>query len=332
MGVKWAFLPPEEQNRIAHEYQAGHDVKPVAEKYGMQMRSLLRNVQQYLYYERQFAKQVATNIQLPPFPSKQYLDYEELTGDDFIIISDIEIPDHNPDYLKLALLTGMAHGIKRLIIAGDLIATDQDGLNSWVSTWQHRGELTYEDSIDLVSALLLQFEKWFTEIVLIEGNHDDRVARATKGQVHLGMFLKETSVRYSRYEYLWLNTSRGPVKVVHPSAHFSSDPVVLGQQLYNVEPRKSHYVIAHCHRQQSGWSPDGSFEIHALGTGRDDTKTKYKATKASKHKQWDSSFLMINEGYFTDLSLKGTNWRRFLGDFYQENRSEQIRTEFKLAV
>lgn len=251
----------------------------------------------------------------PESPSRRYNDFIKIVCDDAIIISDTEMPDHNPAYLLLALYTAMARNIKTLIIAGDFIATDQAALVAWVATWVDEGEMGYEAAIAFITRILAEYERWFTRIIMIEGNHDDRIARTTKGQVHLGMFLGKTKVEYSRYAFMHMITSRGLVWIVHPSS-FSGDPLVLGQKLYSVQPEKGHWVVAHCHRRQDGWSPDGAYEIHALGTGRDSEHTKYKATKINTHKQWDSSFLCIQGGYHYPLDLRSTNWQRELGAIY----------------
>ena len=126
------------------------------------------------------------------------------------------------------------------------------------------------------------------------------------------MFFPDLPIKYSRYPFMYFDTARGPVKVVHPQ-NFSGDPVTLAQQLYSVTPEKSHYIVAHCHREQFGWSPDGRFEMLTLGTGRDPMRTKYKATAINKHKQWDASFIMIRDGFIIPMSLKRTDWKRELG-------------------
>lgn len=130
------------------------------------------------------------------------------------------------------------------------------------------------------------------------------------------MFFPDLPIKYSRYPFMDFDTSRGPVKVVHPQ-NFSGDPVTLAQQLYSVTPEKSHSIVAHCHREQFGWSPDGRFEMHTLGTGRDPLRTKYKATAINKHKQWNASFIMIRDGFIIPMSLKRTDWKRELGPLYQ---------------
>jgi hypothetical protein len=330
--MAWKDISVPERERLLKLYEMGDmDALAVyADGVGMKQASLERRLRDHRYYKTLYLGNAALQVDMKPSPSKQYVDFEKLDGDDFIIISDIEIPDHNPLYLLLALYTAMAHGIKKLVIAGDLIATDQKGLVAWVATWVEQGELNYEDAIALVVSILREFEKWFDIIIVIEGNHDDRVARATQGQVHFGMLLNGTTkVVYSRYSYLHLNTSRGLVWIVHPS-NFSGDPITLGQKLYSNHSPKGHWIVAHCHRRQDGWSPDGEYEIHALGTGRDPERTKYKATKINTHKAWDTSFLMIKGGYHYPLDLKSTNWCEVLGSLYTVFRQHPLITAANL--
>lgn len=254
---------------------------------------------------------------VPASPTRQYVDYVTVNGDDWMIISDIEIPDHDPTVLMLTILTAMRFGIKKLIIAGDLLATDQATLNHWVNTIVEGDDAPYAHCIKLVKMILKAMLAWFDTIILITGNHDDRVAKATQGEVHLGMFLDEFidsgKLMYSRYPYLWLETSRGPIKVIHPQ-NFSSDPIVLGQQLYDVEPKKCHIILGHCHRHQTGFSKDGAYEIYGLGLVRDPKRTKYKQFSANKHRQWDQGILMIRNGYIHSLPIKSTDWPWLLGE------------------
>ncbi len=311
--LTWKKVGPKDKERLAQLYSAGVPLDADAEALGMKRSSLEREIRQYIFYKKELLGSAAADIQFEEMPRKRYTDFLSIPTDEAIIVSDIEVPDHDPLYLKLALLSGMRLGVKRLIVAGDFIATDQDALNSWVTTWRRGDETRYEEDVDMAVSILSEFAKWFTDITIIEGNHDDRLNRKTSGEVHLGMFLRGTNALYSRYAYLHLHTSRGLVWVVHPD-NFSGDPITLGQQLYNVHSPKGHWVLGHCHRRQDGWTPDGEYEVHALGCGREEKKTKYKATKINKHKQWDKSFLAIQDGFHVPLDLKATNWREFLGE------------------
>lgn len=90
----------------------------------------------------------------------------------------------------------------------------------------------------------------------------------------------------------------------------------------SIQPRKCHVVVAHCHRRQDGHTKDGLYEVHALGTCRDPWRTKYKASKANKHNQWDESFLMIKNGYHYPFDMKTTDWKFWLGDLANEIQQE----------
>lgn len=224
--------------------------------------------------------------------------------------------DVDPWMLELALLTGQRHGIKRLIIAGDFMATDQDALNSWVSVFNDGRDMTYKNALNMGLSILKMFFNQFTEIFLIQGNHDDRVSRKTGGMIDLGMFLEQTGAKYSQYAYMYLMTKRGPVYICHPK-NYSANSAALGQKLYNVTTspsnEKCHIVLGHTHQAQTGFSPDGLREIVALGCMRDPAKTKYISLSTTTHHQWSQGFLMIKNGFFHPLTRKGTDWEWLLG-------------------
>jgi len=291
-----------------------------------------RKLREYRAYRTALLGGVALNVDIPASPSREWLDFLVVDCDDAIIIGDVEVPDHSPTVLYLALLDGIANNIRTLIVNGDFIATDQTALNTWKTRWKDDKEATYEQSRDLVVHILDEMAKWFTKIIIIEGNHDYRIAKATGGEVHLGMFIPRdlTQVRYSRYPYLYLQTSRrGLVKCVHPES-FSSTPVALAQSFYDAERgpyfdplrpfesiQKCHFVVSHTHIDQSGYSKDGVFEMHAIGTCREPARTQYKSTAQNKHHQWSPSFLRMKGGYFTHLHVWGTDWQQELGGLYE---------------
>ena len=333
----WGDLTATEKAHLADLLEAGSPL-PYRD-FKMKDASLRRKVSEFAQNRREVLVAQASAIRIVEPPRRKWTDYLTLDGDDWLIISDIEVPDHDVVYLRLALLTAMARGIKKCVIAGDLVATDQQALNSWVNTWSPENQLNYLQAVGVTNTILDEYARWFDEIYIIEGNHDDRIARATKGELYLGAILKNNSrVYYSRYAYLYLRTSaRGLIKVVHPS-NFSQDPVTLGEKLYNVEQgpnynpynpigtfEKSHIVLAHCHRKQTGKSPDGVYEIHALGTGRDEQATQYKSKSATKHYQWDHAFLAVKDGFFYPYDVATTNWRAELGALYPGDMLEDAK-------
>ncbi len=309
-----------------------------AKAFGITTETLSRQIRNYKQLHRQIMGEKIAEIKLPESPSQLLTDYTILEADDAIVISDIEIPDHNPEILHLALLTAMRYNIKRLIVAGDYMATDQASLNSWVNRWVTQSDLTYQNALSIGADIIHQMLKWFDHIDFIEGNHDDRIARATKGEVFLGMLLKHERITYSRYEYMYMVTSnRGIIKICHPE-NFSSNPVSLGKQLYNKEtgpypskPAKCHIVLAHTHILESGWTVDAAYEVHALGTCRDSLRTRYKQKSANKHNQWIPGFLMIKNGFFRNFSQYGTDWQDVLGEYYEYKNPEFSQIELLRA-
>ena len=239
MKTTWKHLPIEEQLHISELYKKGDDLVGVATQYGWNSLSLARQVRHFIYYQNLFMKGTTDKFSVPNMSNRVYTDYTTLATDDAIIISDLEIPDADPEMLKLAFMTGVRFGIKKLIIAGDFLATDQEALNDWVSTWKETCEVTYENALGMSINLLDQFAQQFEEIIICEGNHDDRIARKTKGEIHLGMLLKGTQAKYTRYPFLWLKTTkRGYVYVVHPRKG-SSNSVALGQRIYSKKLRQT---------------------------------------------------------------------------------------------
>lgn len=91
-------------------------------------------------------------------------------------------------------------------------------------------------------------------------------------------------------------------------------------------------MLTHCHRKQTGWSKDSLYEIHAIGTGRDESRTKYKSINANKFRQWDMSFLMIKDGFFEDFDLKATNWKKALGDLYEQYAKSPFLAEWQYVL
>lgn len=319
--MAWKDLPFQVKVALLDHYERGTLTDEVIAGVSMKRGTLERILRFFRTEYRGLLQHQAAQVQFPESPSKRYVDFETIYSDDVIVISDCEVPDFDSRYLKYALLTAMAHNIKHLVIAGDFIATDQPSLTAWLNTYRslEDGEDTYENAVTIARRILDEFGKWFETITVIEGNHDDRIARVSGGEVHLGMFITGDKVKYSRYQFLHVQTSRGLVKIVHPR-NYSQNPITLAQQLYDVEQVKCHVVIGHCHRMQSGVSKDGLFEVHALGTGRDSTRTKYRGMSVSKLPQWDKSFLMIRRAHFYPLHLTFSDWRFVLGDLYDASQ------------
>lgn len=252
-------------------------------------------------------------VNVPGSPTKIYNDFLTIEVEDVVIASDFEVPDHNPVFLAMVILAGIRYDIKHLILAGDVLGSDQQGIEGHDSVWVPSFVPNYDDMSDITVNIVDYFFEWYNEVYSIRGNHDDKAARISQGQITPHNIYARTKAVYSRYAWMHVQTSRGLVWVVHPR-QYSKAPITLGQKLYNANTPKGHWILGHCHLRNDGWTEDGTHEVHSIGTGRDPEKAPYKNLNVSTHPQWNSSFIVIKGGEHIPLDLKSTNWRRTLGD------------------
>jgi hypothetical protein len=103
---------------------------------------------------------------------------------------------------------------------------------------------------------------WFSEgIWAITGNHDERLARKTGGQIRIDMMLEGEPVKWSNYSYLYIHSpARNEWTYLCHQYNYSKIPVRLAQDVWAVETapdgsrRKMNVVITHTHLEQTGWS------------------------------------------------------------------------------
>ena len=318
--VIWKDLPLAEQQRIATLPEKGEEFARIAAYLGIKPDSL-RRYGNYLKQPRNntgiAAELLSPYIFPEPKDTRYYTDYKTIVAEDAIVIADIEYPDFNRGFLLRVLYTAMANNIKLLFIAGDLVASDMPPLATHKTPYKWEGvkKKTFDEVCEMTNQMLETMGLWFDQIIIIEGNHDIRVASLTDGEVHLGMLLGGNGVTYSRYPYCYLETSNGPIKILHP-ANYSRLPVRLGQTLCASDPRTPHIVMAHTHLYGSGMSLNGMRQIESIGTGRSTQKTEYASLSATNHPAWNDTFVMIIGGILEPKGAKITHWPKELGDLY----------------
>lgn len=287
----WSELPTQEWDRIVALYEARDTIALAreAQQLGTSVSTLERQCRNVILV-RDHYKQKYLAQSIPQSKTPVYDEFHVVKTNDAIIISDIEVPDHDAWMLKAALLAGMRFGIRTVIFAGDLIATDQDALNTWLSTWAEDGERSYATDLDELRTIIRRFREWFTDgITMIMGNHDMRIDKKTGGQVTLEMLLDDTDMQFSRYSYmyLWMPKAQEWVYVCH-QFNYSKTSIKLAQDVWTVVtapdgydnetglripdydpfldgPNKSkcHVVVTHTHVAQSGYSPDDNWNCGA---------------------------------------------------------------------
>jgi predicted phosphodiesterase len=334
--MKWSQLTLQEMQRLASIYNSGdrEKLQTEAQKLGIKHKTLERRIQSFNMYRAKFLSGA-----MPRSLTPNYNDYTVVRTNGLIVLSDIEIPDHDEFMLRAALLVAIRYNIKTCVWAGDVIATDQQALNSWIPSILNPDSVPYETAVGMLHDTMKAYGGWFSDQYFVMGNHDDRVGRKTGGEVHLAMLLRDTPTVFSLYRYLYVfDTVAQEWIYIAPPENYSKDSAKLARQFYNVvsapdgydsagnsiegydplvhgkNKAKCHIILGHTHHQQDGWSDDGNYRCIGLGCIRNPTKTHYKSHSATKHSEWVEGFGMWRNGSYTSFSKFGTNWRTVLGD------------------
>ena len=109
----------------------------------------------------------------PLSETPRWIDWLDVEGDAFIV-SDVEVPDHDATTLDRATQVGQHLGINRLVVAGDFLAHDQ--FYFYPDTWLPPEQRNYLHEIIVADKILKAALQWFDEVIVITGNHDERVA------------------------------------------------------------------------------------------------------------------------------------------------------------
>lgn len=320
----WNDVSFDERERLLRLYEARDKdaLRREALLLEISPRTLARRCREHRLYKQKYA---ASEVSFPELDTQTFDDFDVIEGDDAVITSDFEEPYADPLVKELILLVGIKYNIKRLIINGDFLASDQPGISSHEPLQIEDKTATYMQSVRFGGRNIDAFLKWFDEVIHDRGNHDDMVNRATRGQIDLGFLLeghvKEKGYRYTPYAYVQLETSEGPYLVAHPR-QYRNVGLGLAQAIYNVwataDGRKAHIVLGHTHHTNSGASPDNLRGCYTLGCVRHLKKAAYKNLNITTHYEWNQGFGLLMNGYFHNFDVRRTDWMHWLGDLCPE--------------
>lgn len=243
-----------------------------------------------------------------------------IESDNVLVTSDWELPDTDIFMVKAAFLIAIKYDLRRHIINGDYVANDATGINSYTPFYA-TDNTHFDQQMVIAESVTYAQSLWFTEgLHQTYGNHEDKLNRATGGQMGMYHTTLGKLINIVRYPHLWLKTKRGYAYIVHPR-NYSSNSVVLGKKLYNTmltpEGTKPKFVVVgHTHIDQSGYSEDGFCEIYGTGCMRNPKATAYINRQATTFPKWNQSFLMFKNGYVTKFSRTSTDWETELGELY----------------
>ena len=207
----------------------------------------------------------------------------------FIVMADFEIPFHDNFMVNKAIQVGKRFGIDSLIIGGDFLCVDS------VTTWASgMGESKISLRGELLEArkVLKTLSKQFKNIFMFAGNHEERLSRATNGQIDMSIITElikpdDINLEYSNFYWAIVNDSW---IVAHPS-NYSKNPRTVALQLC----RKYNMNVLSFHQHHASYSFDesGKYQIVDGGCITDQTLRHYKTVRINTMPNWVQAFSML---------------------------------------
>ncbi len=141
----------------------------------------------------------------------------ELTGD-WVIVGDVHVPTTNLDMARRVLIVAQHHGLRRLIIAGDLLNNDVFSVHPRTSE-----PVPWRREMAAARELLRAWLGWFDQVIWLAGNHERRLIRAVYGAFEMEelwmLIIHDKRVTVSRYSWCTIQTPQGIWRITHPRAY-----------------------------------------------------------------------------------------------------------------
>jgi len=252
-------------------------------------------------------------LRLDPAPAtKRFVDWPTLESERWCVTSDWHIPFYDPVLADkmLILCQKWRPPIKDLVIGGDFY--DFSGASKWFDADPDIVR-TIEDDLTDGETILNRLAEWFDRIILIRGNHENRL--------YTGRLSKEVSFdRLSRMMALIpdkVTFSKWPIcivndrwRVTHPKA-FWKNPLSLARELASIHLQ--HIIMAHGHGMAVGRDKSGTFLAVDSGGMMDPTKIEYVSMEDTAHAKWCPGFLIIDDEKLHAFNDSWTDW-----EFYRQ--------------
>jgi len=232
----------------------------------------------------------------------------QLRPADRLVICDLHSPYHDEVMMNRALQVADNMGIKECIIAGDLI--DNDFIKYYpnpriedISTFDKEKEKTQ---------LIFKMLDYFDRNILIKGNHENRVNRATDGKIqarhlfeNIGKEVWEQKFMYSTYDKLFIGDEW---MIVHPQSYsqISASVAVRLAEKYH-----RHVLNAHGHFFAFRYDRSGEYMAVDLGGMFDPRKFQYINEKTTTHPVWNSGFVVITKNNRIHLFHENCDWEYY---------------------
>jgi hypothetical protein len=232
----------------------------------------------------------------------------DLSGD-FVVVGDVHVPATDWQFSRMVGMVADKLGIYRLIIAGDVLNFD------FASTYRIIvPPTTWREERDAARILIADWLETFTEIYILQGNHDRRWTNWAAGELDetdiWGMINSSSKIKVSKYGWLTVNSGGIPWRITHPQ-NYSVNQLTLASELAN--KYQANIISHHQHHLGVGWDKYKRFVIVDNGSLVDTDKLAYAHLDDNRCAGMAQGFTVLRNGCPT---LYGrypfTDWGRVL--------------------
>lgn len=276
-----ALWTPEEENDVGLEWEEFRAKHPD------------RSFESYRHKRRAFAKNGIPLIEQEWF-APEYVDCERLEGD-CIVTGDWHVPFADWDLLGDVPRAASKFNVRQLVIAGDIF--DFNALSYWV---QEDDEVpSMETEMKLVEQALARLLKGFAKIILVKGNHEQRLIRSLNTRLEWSrmqrMFTENTDrIIFSAYPYCIIDTETGPWRATHPK-NYSQVKGSVAVRLSDVHSGQN-IINHHGHFAGMAFAKDGERLCVDNGCCANPDKVAYKKMNDTTHPEWNEGWGMLKDG------------------------------------
>jgi len=239
---------------------------------------------------------------------KLYDEAIHLRPDNYMVCCDHHSPYHSERWINRSLQIADVMGIEKCIIPGDLI--DNDFIKFYPNP-RVEDNSTFDREAKGTRPVFEALD-YFKEVILIKGNHEDRVNRATDGKIQarhlfeiIGREIWERKFRYSVYDKLFVGDKW---IIVHPRSYSqisASVAVRLAEKFHR------HVLNAHGHFFAMRYDRSGQYMGVDLGGMYDMRKVGYVNLKTTTHPLWNNGFAVITADNKVHLFHENTDWKYY---------------------
>lgn len=280
--------------KAANNGQTSDYYDAIAEKTGQDTSSIVAKARQLGLPQLHFNYEPLVQQCIDIAPKNFVLGVQKYDSDFATVAADLHAPAIDWESFEQLLIRGAGGD---LFHVGDIFNND---------SFSPFGDAMakFEDEIDLVQKIISYWERWFTRVIIVMGNHDDTwLRKATKGQLNLPMFvrmIRGKNICIVDSTHCQLNDNWF---LCHPK-EYSKNPMTVPMKLAN----KWEMNVACGHLHHVGWShsPSGRILVE-LGGLMDEELIQYANYNTTSNPFWQRGFMTV-EGTFWNLYSNLNNW------------------------